>query len=293
MTAKGYFMTLQEKFDAVLFLLKSHNDVIGVNNPGFVDPDKFIANIKAIGGTNEEVLKGFSYEDIITCLPTSSLKPVPLAKAVAKVFRDKEEEKYVSSKKADKMTLRELVDSFDPEDCTNSVANRLGKISKSEPFVVFSSGRLVDAETTFKIIQEIKSGYSGRNDIDVNGVTKKVYKIGEYPDHFADENPLYKGRALRPDGTCDQTGRSWDGVGIEVRQFVRLALETGELAVNIETAHSILDIVVGSDALVKLRKRYRKSSTKFDELAQIGNLPKLKITLKKDTFLEGKKVCLK
>jgi hypothetical protein len=296
-------MSLQEKFDSALALLNSHNDAIGgKEKTGFVNPERFLDCIKASGGTSEERLKGFSYEDILNCLPISanpigvSIKPVPLAKDIAKVFRGKsedEEKRPIGNKKADKMTLKELVENFDPEDLDNSVTKRLKEIAKDNKFIVYVSGRTLDIESTFKILKEIKDGFGGRDNIDADNQTKKVYKIGELPNFLADENPLYPSRKLRPDGTCDQTGRSWDGVPFNVRQLIRVAIDINELVVDIDSANNVIDMAISSDAFTKLRKRYRNSSVRFDELAETDDLPKLKVPIKKGgghILNEGKKI---
>jgi hypothetical protein len=143
-------------------------------------------------------------------------------------------------------------------------------------------GRTIDVDTTFKLLQEVKQGFDGRKDVDVNGEIKEVHAVGALPDNFVDENPLYKNRPLRPDGMCDQTGRSWEGVPTAVRQFIRVAMSTGELEdINIDKAHAIIDMAVADNAITKLRSRYRKAAIEFDKLQNLGNLPKLKLMLKK------------
>jgi hypothetical protein len=295
-------MSYNDRIDAALAAIKQHNEAVGENKPGYLNPDEFISKLKAYGGTSEERLSAMMWEDILACMPGDS-KPTMLAKDIAKIFRKSSDsapanndKRPVSGKKAEKMTPRELVEAFDPEDSSNPVANRLAAISRGEKFIVYSDGRIVDVETTFKILSEIKGGYNGRDDVDVNGVIKKVYRIGELPENYADENPLYRDRPLRPDGTCDQTGRSWEGVDLAVRQLVRVAMDTGELRVSHELAHDILDAVLEKDALKKLRSRYRKAAVEFDSLAKTGDLPSLKIPLgdggseSKNPFEGGKQV---
>lgn len=286
-------MSYNDRIDAALAAIKQHNEAVGgEGKPGHLSPDDFISKIKAYGGTSEERLSAMMWEDILACMPGDS-KPTMLAKDIAKVFRKSEQaanqqadKRPVSGKKAEKMTPRELVEAFDPEDSSNPVGVRLLAISRNEKFIVYSEGRLVDVNTTFKILTEIKGGYNGRDDMEVNGVIKKVYRIGELPENYADENPLYRDRPLRPDGTCDQTGRSWEGVDLAIRQLVRVAMDTGELKVTHELAHDILDAVMEADALKKLRSRYRKAAVEFDTLAKTGDLPSLKIPL--DGGSEGK-----
>jgi hypothetical protein len=108
--------------------------------------------------------------------------------------------------------------------------------------------------------------------------------VGELPENYADENPLYRGRPLRPDGTCDQTNRSWEGVPLEVRQFIAFAAEyhdgidvTGKG--GLDRAHQAMDMALALDALEKLRKRYPEIAIDFDEDKKLGKLPTLQIPL--------------
>ena len=295
-------MSYNDRIDAALAAIKQHNEAVGgEGKPGYLNPDTFIECVKASGGTSEDRLASLQHEDLLACMPTgpNGVKPRVLAKDIANIFRSnaapKDDKRPVSGKKAEKMTPRELVEAFDPEDSSNPVGVRLAAISKGEKFIVYNDGRIVNVEATFKILTEIKGGYSGRDDVDVGGVIKKVYRIGELPENYADENPLYRDRPLRPDGTCDQTGRSWEGVDLAVRQLIRVAMDTGELKVTHELAHNTLDAVLEADALKKLRSRYRKAAVEFDTLAKTGDLPSLKIPLDggsegKGPFDDGKQV---
>ena len=303
-------MSYEDRIDAALAAIKQHNETVGgEEKPGYVNPDAFIACVKASGGSNEERLAALSHEDLLACMPSYHMngievKPRVLAKNIAQIFRSNqpqgsEEKRPVSGKKADKMTPKELVEAFDPEDYSNPVGQRLATMSKGEKFIVYTDGRVVDVETTFRLLSEIRGGYPGRDDVNVGSQVKRVYKVGELPEAYADENPLYRGRPLRPDGTCDQTGRSWEGVSQEIRQLVRVTMDVGELNVNLETAHAALDMAVTDNARTKLRDRYRKAAIKYDELAKTGRLPQLKIALgspieggseSKSPFSQGKKV---
>ena len=278
-------MSYNDRIDAAQAAIDEHNEAVGgEGKPGFLDSEKFIACVKASGGTNEKRLSALSHEDLLECMPeTNGIKPRVLAKEIANIFRNaanstpESEKRPISGRKADKLSAKELIEAFDPEDHTNSVGLRLSAMAKNQKFIVYSNGRNVDIETTFKLLGEIRGGYHGRDDIEVNGVLKKVYQIGDLPENYADENPFYPDRPLRPDGTCDQTGRSWEGVELAIRQFVRVAIDINELVVTIDVAHNILDMALGKDGLKKLRSRYRKAALEFDELEKTGDLPSLKI----------------
>ena len=283
-------MSYQDKVDRALALIQEHNEAIGEEKKSVhIDADKFIDCIKFSGGTSEDRLRSMSHEDILDCLPSFDLvqdhlrkvKPKALAKAIAGAWRDKikEEGRPVSSRKAERLTLPELIEAFDPEESDNPVAEILKKKSKGNAFIVFDTGRQVNRTNTLKLLQELKEGYPPRKDIDVDGKIKKVYKIGNLPDNFAEENPLYSGRPLRLDETCDQTGRSWSGIPLEVRQLIRLAVKSGEVEVSIDKAHDLLDVALQENAFDNLAKRYRNAAVKFDELEGTGDLPKLKVAL--------------
>ena len=115
----------------------------------------------------------------------------------------------------------------------------------------------------------------------VGGVPKQIFKIGERADNYADENPIYPGRVLRSGGTCDQTGRSWDGISTVIRQLLHIAVtETRELSIkSLDDAHNALDKAVSTDAEKTIRSRYQEASIFFDECMKTGELPVLKIAL--------------
>jgi hypothetical protein len=296
-------MSIQEKFEGVRALVEQHNAVLGGETAvGYVNPDQFIECIKLAGGTTEDRLKGMSYEDILQCLPTRAnpaggppIKPVGVAKDIARIFRGKEdstnthESRPVSAKKADKMTLRELVEAYDPEESENPVGKRLKDISRGEKFIVFTSGRTLDVDSTLKLLQEVKQGYNGRENFEVNGEINEVHRVGDLPDNFVEENPLYRNRPLRPDGTCDQTNRSWNGVPMNVRQLIRVAMDNGNLKdISFERVHDIMDMIMEGDAFTKLTKRYPAAALEFKKLADVGRLPALKLVLKKDNKGAGR-----
>jgi len=295
-------MAYQDRIDAALALIGQHNAANGLLNdkfPGYVDEEKFVRILKAAGAVTEEDLRNYISREkvckfLVQCtyvvIPEESVEPIVLAAKVTEALKgnkeaetvqtpEKNEGNYVSSKKAHRMSHRELVENFDPEEPDSPVATRLKSLSKGEPFVVYSDGRIIDVETTLKILTEIKAGHKGRTVIDVKGTPKKVYHLGEMPEAYAEENPLYPGRPLRPDGTCDQLNRSWAGVPLEVRQFLRVMLNEKHNIHRVEDAHYFLDIAIGSEPMKILRSRYAEISVKYDELKLMDKLPRLLISL--------------
>lgn len=320
-------MIVDTKFTRVRSVLVEHNSEIGENNPGYVNVDEFFSCIKVLGGTSEERLRRFSHEEIAECLPTvhiggttaegpgkkptggRDVKQMILAKEIAGIFREKGasdsetgQQRPVTSRKAERMTLEELVNAYDPTEADSPVAERLAKISHGENFLVYSVGREVDVKTTLSLLKEVKQGYAGRDKITSNGVLKKVYSIGYLPENYADENPIYPGRPLRPDGTCDQTNRSWEGVDLKLRQLARIAVDRGDIKVTRETSHDVLDLLVGVEPLEAFSRRYADAVIAYDELSEQDKLPRLRIILSRyegadpqggpeaGPFQDGKKV---
>jgi hypothetical protein len=196
----------------------------------------------------------------------------------------------VGPKKVKQMTIRQLIEHFDPEEPNNEIGKRIQGIVGDSPCIVFDQpgSRTIDVDATFGLIDELKRGYPARPIakgeswaiVDVRGITKPAYKVGFIPENYASENPLYVGRPLRPDGTCDQTNRSWSGVPLEIRQFIRVGLNQGEIKISrIEDAHSMLDIALMPDAFDILSKRYQQTRVKFDSLKAKNKLPDLQILL--------------
>lgn len=285
---------LQDKYDSALTIIAEHNSALGVtaeHKPeGSIDPEKFISCIKVAGGTSEDRLAKFSWDDILGCMKVDGdVQPKKIAQEIADVWRGKHEKKSdqsghaprpVTAKKAERMTPNELVAAFDPEDYTNPVGKRLSDISRGEAFIVFSSGRIVDTQTTTTLLLELKSGFpEGRKTIKVGNDIKQVYKLGQLPEHYVDENPVYEGRPLRPDGTCDQTNRSWEGVSTDIRQFIRVGILLHVFKVNMDKAHELLDMALKTDAFTYMRDRHQDVAVEFDKLKKEGNLPTLQVEL--------------
>jgi hypothetical protein len=282
---------LEEKFDAVVALLMQHNEAME-SKEDQVDPNRFIRSLKALGGTTEERLRKLSYEDLLSLFPNNSagIKPILLAKDIAAIFRDKETSNkiedrkvYISPKKADRMTLRELLENLDVDDLDSAIAKRLQSVSAGKPFIVYQKGtKNINIDESLKLLQELKN-YEPRTVVTLNGEVYKVHALSDVPNSYVDENPFYPGRPLRPDGTCDQLNRSWEGVDLEVRQFIRVACDMKEIDVSGKSGrdkmHDLLDEALKDNSSSWFRQRYPKVAIKFDSLKEVGNLPSLKVQL--------------
>lgn len=301
-------MMLVDKYVLARGVLDEHNAALGDSlQRAKVDVEATLDNIKMMGGTTDDALKQLRYEDIVECIvrpeehgdrggggrPSWPIKPIPLAKRLAAVFRGKDEvaephQAYAGAPiqmvpqpvapKVGNLTLEQLVAAYDPVDADNKVGTRLRKESKGKAFLVFRSGRTVDVVTSVKLLGELKEGFEPRSSILLGNEVFEVFPVGYIPNNFADENPIYVGRALRPDGTCDQLNRSWAGVPLEIRQFVRLLLVEFQ-PLSVDRAHELLDRALGS-TLADLSARYSRTAIAFKKAQEQGTLPRLKVELK-------------
>ena len=267
----------QQKLDSAAALIEKHN-AAATNK---LDSASFFNCIKNSGGTTDEALKLSSWEDLIECG-----LPKLLARQVAEVFRKteapaKSESSYVSEKQAAPMTIRELLERYDPLEADNPVGKRLISMSKGQPCIAFKDGS-IHVESSEKCIREIREGLAPRDKIGIDGIVFPIFKVGERPGNALAENPLYPGRALRGDD-CDQTNRSWLGVPDVVRTILWLAVSnTGEVVINsVNDAHGVLDLVVGKtpqDAEKLVRSRFGEAHILYETLKAEGRLPPLKVS---------------
>jgi hypothetical protein len=302
-------MSYQDKLSRVLALIEEHNKNVGTEGVVHrVDPEAFTKAMKNIGATTEAGLAQCTWEDLQECgLPRI------LARQAASILRESNvvgdmiaagtaaADRWIESasragaeagqvvsavrKKVKEMTYEELFARYQPSGGTgnDAVTEKLQALSKGRRCVVMVDG-VVHAERSAKLLNELIRGYPEVEVTLINDKPVRVLKIGEAIDDVVDENPLWPGRALRPDGTCDQTNRSWEGVPHHIRQIVRLALDTGEIEkpLSVSTAHSVLDLVLTPDPRWPdgiNTSRFHRALLKLEELKATGQAPVLKVKL--------------
>lgn len=283
-------MSHKDKLASALALIQSHNDNIE-DKADQIDPAAFQKKLKALGGTTEESLQECTWEDLENCgLPRI------LARKVANIFRTaaKVDPDYVSPKKASQMAALYLIQQYNPEEPDSVISKELNTRVNGKKFVVFSSGGTVNVEKTSELYNEIQKRWPERDFVEVDGIARRVFRIGEGKTELSEESPIYAGRALRPDGTDDQLGRSWNGVSHSVRQLIYVAVnKTGEIGRSNKEAHDTLDMALLIDGESKLKVRCQKAAVLLAELIEEGNAPKLKINrnsavnTKQDPFFQN------
>ena len=268
-------MTYETKMAQVRALIEAYNASAAAK----IDFAAFEKKLQALGACTDGTLAKVSWEDLQECG-----LPKLLARQVAEELRGPSaKDDFVSQKKVDRMRYEELIERYEPRE-DNAIARKLKELSGGKRFIVFLDTGTLDPVSTLRLLVELRRGYSEVG-ITTNskGMPAQVYKVGEVPNDELDENPLYPGRALRTDETCDQTLRSWKGVSLQARQLVYLALtSTHEVSVkSISEAHDLLDLLVAHDA-AWLTLRWVKAGLLYAELSAKNQLPRLKVKLSHD-----------
>jgi hypothetical protein len=270
-------MSYDQKIKSARKVIDEHNS--NADTP--IDFEDFLKKLKDAGGSSEEALKAASWDDLQDCGI-----PKIMARRLTFLFRqdgDGTETKstYISEKKVAGLSNKELVERYNPKDVKNPVGKRLKDLSDGKKFIVFDDNNKVIVDETVKLLEDILNGMPELETAFVNNRPLPTYSIGERPDFYVEENPIYPGRPLRSNETCDQTGRSWQGVLTDIRQLLNLAIETGELEIStVAEAHDILDKVLSKDSpLDSFRARYPVASKTYDAQSKMGKLPLLKIRM--------------
>ncbi len=189
-----------------------------------------------------------------------------------------------------------LVDFIDPVTLINVYnprkpghpATRILKAHYGDKHIIaFRHGtKQVAATEVANYLRELEEGYPEVEFIEVDDLPAKLYPIGVIPDNLVSENPLVIGAALRGDDEkCSVTGREYKEVSLEIRQFMRIGLEVGEIKVmgtdqtySIDLMNDHIDHAHDWN-LLRFRKRYPRTSIKFEELKTQKRLPLLSVEL--------------
>lgn len=272
-------MSYDQKIESARKVIDEHNS----NADNAIVFEDFLKKLKDAGGSSEEALKAASWEDLQECGI-----PKIMARRLTYLFRQEGDgtttkSAYISEKKVAGLSNKELLERYNPKDVKNPVGKRLKDLSNGYPFIVFGNDNKVLVDASVRLLEDLVNGLPAVATSFVDGRPLPVYGVGNRPDFYVEENPIYPGRILRSNETCDQIGRSWQGVSTDVRQLLYLAIETNELDIKtVSDAHDILDRVLLKDSSIdSFRARYPEASKIFDEKSKIGQLPLLKIKVGK------------
>jgi hypothetical protein len=270
--------TYADKVSAAKGALTEYNSKVG--EASRIDAEGFEKGLaEKLGAFDESTLELVTVQDL-----TDTFKvPNALARRLVQIFKDQVETpsgttaRRITATNAPTASVEELVAAYDPQLPTTPAAEELKKRTHGSPCVAFRADGKVDYETTVREASAVANGEAAREHATVDGKPVKLYPIGERPPQTADEHPLRRGDSLRKDGT-DSLGLNWTSVPLNVRQLLRLAIETGELRINSNDGiHDTHERAKEAEAFSTLSSRYPQAAIRFAELEGTGALPTLKI----------------
>lgn len=275
-------MSYTEKVQAARTILEQYNSNV-TDDKHKIDIESFFNKLKSSGGVTEEILGECTWEDLEDCgLPRI------LARSVAKVFRKPTEQPQVTYVAKEKsvydMSSRELLNLYGEtwkEGTSVEIIDRLTRISKNKPFLIFNDDGSLDTNASHGELMAINSGHASREYAINGGKRVRLYRLGDSPESYQDINPLFPNESLRPNGECSQTGRNWSSVPLNVRQLVYLArTETNEIKINsIKDAIDIINDAILDNAFDKISEYCLRASVHFEEKQKLGSLPLLRMKL--------------
>jgi len=130
---------------------------------------------------------------------------------------------------------------------------------------------------TINYINDLEQGYPAQATIMVDGELVRLYGIGEIPNNEVDEDPLFIGYALKRDRSVVNY-LNWSNVSREVRQFVRILVEEGDINPNSKTEKKHIVELIGK-TLEDLKEIFPESYLVYREKKETDDLPKLHVAI--------------
>lgn len=270
---------MDKKMKKICSLINEHNENIGLKEgeEGFVNESDTIKCLRIIGASKESSARKLRYEEIIECLPAiklngKNIKPIQLSKDIARVFRSDAKNKSENS-------ITKLINSYDPSDHGSKQHNKLEKISKGKPFLVYNGKDLLIEESNL-LLQEIISGIGPRKAFIKDGKFLNILCVGELPNQLVDENPCFPGLPLGLDGTCTKTGFNWSSTKSDIRGLIRIIVDRSRFTPsNMDNIKNLIDVLNNKNYINKFQLLYPEAYKEYCELKEIQNLPLLKVKL--------------
>lgn len=311
-----------EKRTALDNLLAGHNKALGAKSPDKLDTKAITAVLLKEGGTNEAGLKAFTRQDYIDfgfprALASQAVELMNGVTAAAPTGEASKKAKKASSSsspgimmlhtQADAVKAMSVFDLVKGLDINNpgligeeliERARRVARpgnaddAARGRPFVFYTdaTGTKVARKVSAEYLQAALDGTPVTDTVMIGGEPIEPMRVGERPNVFHAENPLYRGRALRMPGyVCDVTNEAYGtpgeegSVSFEVQQLLAVASTvlpgagSPELRISDpEVARAIIVTARTPNALSTFKGRYPKSAAALRNMTP-GEKPTLQL----------------
>lgn len=276
-------MSLENKFELISKSLKDHFESLSLEDKS----EELLQKIKLLGGTSEENLKELTSEDL-----EKMGIPTLLSRKISKMVNPEQApsndnlEKQIVIMDNNPVTMaarlkpEELVAEFDPNDPSSPFGVRLKELSDDQKFLVYDDTGSLLVGASARNLREILEGYPSRETIVVEDNLRECYSVGNMPSRYADQHPMFKDQLLYPNGES-QRHVPWVQLDLDIRKFVSVARENDEMKLKSKSEERPFFDSLNGKSLQDLFKEYPSIAVIYNELEGSGNLPSLKVPLKK------------
>jgi len=181
----------------------------------------------------------------------------------------------ISNRPVGQWSDTELLKAYSIE-APNSVWSTLADISKGQPVIVFNDDGSVAIPLSLVLMRTARKGMKNNSFFVCGGKSYRVYKVGDFPDEVALTCPI-TGEVLVNEYS-NSISVSWEGVTLECLQFIRVIRDESGEPIGKFAARQ-LATTAKSGGMDELRTDFPQEAVKFDELATLGQLPPLKVSL--------------
>ena len=160
-----------------------------------------------------------------------------------------------------------------PNRIHQALEKRYGKYGK---FIAFRPSSIeVAINETIDYVTDLEQGFDVEESIMVDSELVRLYGVGEVPNNIVNEDPLFPGSPLKRDrSTVNRI--NWKGISQEVRQFMRLLVEEGEINPSHKSERRAIMELVGM-SLDELKETYPETYMAYREKKELDDLPKLRL----------------
>lgn len=168
-------------------------------------------------------------------------------------------------------TDRELLESLSREEV--DIAKILFDRSHGRRFVVFTRRTdSIDVDSSLEMLKIAKRQATDEY-WEINGVSVRLYRAGDFPSLVFEESPLVPGVALA-DGYCMKSKTNWTNIDRPSRVFVRLCV-MDDPKMSKRDQRSLFNLA--KKGFNALKEEYPEIALQYDELDEVDNLPKLTV----------------
>ena len=170
----------------------------------------------------------------------------------------------------------ELLDEYNPE-CSTEIIDELNKRSRGNSFLVYNDEEL-NKEISLEMLRIARrQDTSDRHTYLKNGrtVTVRLLRVGEFPHIWVEESPIHPDIELQ-NGYCDKCQNTWDGIEIEDRIIVRVAVDCG--GIDVDSSARIHELIkkIRENKNANFLLEVPAIQARYDDLKEIERLPVLR-----------------